>query len=205
MSISALDEQAALIVIDLQAGTVANPTAHPAGEVVARACELLAAFRRRELLVVLVNVDGTPAGRTEYSEGARDFPPAWNQLLPELDQQPDDVTLTRRTWSAFAGTGLAGLLTERGVTQVVLAGMATSFGVESTARDAYDLGFNVVLALDAITDPNPDAHHNSATASSRRWGRQGRCRRSSTYSASTEPPGPGAAQIPDTPNTNVTK
>jgi len=52
---------------------------------------------------------------------------------------------------------------ERGVTQVVLAGMATSFGVESTARDAYDLGFNVVLALDAITDPNPEAHHNSVT------------------------------------------
>jgi nicotinamidase-related amidase len=163
MSITALDDQTALIVIDLQAGTVANHTAHAAGEVVARACELLAAFRRRKLLVVLANVDGTPAGRTEYGEGARDFPPAWNQLLPELGQQPDDVTLTRRTWSAFAGTGLAGLLTERGVTQVVLAGMATSFGVESTARDAYDLGFNVVLALDAITDPNPDAHHNSAT------------------------------------------
>ncbi|QCO96746.1 cysteine hydrolase [Arthrobacter sp. 24S4-2] len=163
MSISALDEQAALIVIDLQVGTVANPTAHPAGEVVARARELLAAFRRRRLLVVLANVDGTPAGRTEYSEGARDFPPEWKQLLPELDQQPDDVTLTRRTWSAFAGTGLAVLLTEGGVTQVVLAGMATSFGVESTARDAYDLGFNVVLALDAITDPNPHAHDNSAT------------------------------------------
>lgn len=163
MSISALDEQTALIVIDLQAGTVANATAHPAGEVVARVCELLAAFRHRELLVVLANVDGTPAGRTEYSEGARDFPPHWNQLLPELDQQPDDVTLTRRTWSAFAGTGLAVLLKEHGVTQVVLAGMATSFGVESTARDAYDLGFNVVLALDAITDPNPEAHHNSTT------------------------------------------
>lgn len=163
MSISALDEQTALIVVDLQAGTVANPTAHPAREVVARACELLAAFRRRELLVVLASVNGTPAGRTEYSEGARDFPPDWNQLLPELDQQPNDVTLTRRTCSAFAGTRLAVLLKERGVTQVVLAGMATSFGVESTARDAYDLGFNVVLALDAITDPNPEAHHNSAT------------------------------------------
>lgn len=163
MSIGALDEQTALIVIDLQAGTVANPAAQPAGEVVARACELLTAFRGRELLVVLANVEGTPAGRTEYSEGTRNFPPDWTQLLPELGLQPDDVTLTRRTWSAFAGTGLAALLKDRGVTQVVLAGMATTFGVESTARDAYDLGFNVVLALDAITDPNPEAHHHSAT------------------------------------------
>lgn len=163
MSISVLDEQTALIVIDLQAGTVASPTAHPAEEVVARAGELLSAFRRQKLVVVLANVDGTPAGRTEYSEGARDFPPSWNELLPGLDQQPEDVTLTRRTWSAFAGTGLAGLLQESGVTQVVLAGMATSFGVESTARDAYDLGYNVALALDAMTDPNADAHRDSAT------------------------------------------
>jgi nicotinamidase-related amidase len=161
--ITALDEKTALIVIDLQAGTVASPTAHPAGDVVARAGELLSAFRKRELLVVLANVDGTPAGRTEYSEGSRDFPPSWSELLSELDQQPQDVTLTRRTWSAFAGTGLAARLKERDISQVVLAGMATSFGVESTARDAYDLGYNVALALDAITDPNPDAHRESAT------------------------------------------
>jgi nicotinamidase-related amidase len=159
--ISALDQQIALIVIDLQAGTVASPTAHPANDVVARAGELLSAFRRRELPVVLATVDGTPAGRTDYIDGPRDFAPSWKELLPELDQQPQDVTVTRRAWSAFAGTGLAALLTERGVTQIVLAGMATSFGVESTARDAYDLGYTVTLALDAMTDPNLDAHLNS--------------------------------------------
>jgi nicotinamidase-related amidase len=163
MSISALDQQIALIVIDLQAGTAANPTAHPIAEVVARAAELLSAFRRQELPVVLATVGGTPAGRTQYSDGPRDFPPPWKELLPELHEQPQDLTLTRRAWSAFAGTDLAALLSERGVTQIVLAGMATSFGVESTARDAYDLGFSVALALDAMTDPNMDAHLNSAT------------------------------------------
>jgi nicotinamidase-related amidase len=163
MSINVLDEQTALIVIDLQTGTVANPTAHPSGQVVARAGELLSAFRQRELLVVLSMVDGTPPGRTHYGEGARHFPPDWNELLPELDRQPQDVAVVRRTWSAFAGTDLSSLLTERGVTQVVLAGMATSFGVESTARDAYDLGYSVTLAIDAMTDPNLDAHFNSVS------------------------------------------
>lgn len=164
MPTNVLDEQIALIVIDLQAGTVANPTAHPIGQVVARVCELLSAFRQRELLVVLATVDGTPPGRTQYGEGVRHFPPEWNVLLPELDRQPQDIAVVRRTWSAFAGTDLSSLLTERGVTQVALAGMATSFGVESTARDAYDLGYTVTLAIDAMTDPNLDAHLASVSS-----------------------------------------
>ncbi len=163
MSISALDQQIALIVIDLQAGTIANPTAHPIDKVIAQAVELLSAFRRRELPVVLASVSGTPAGRTQYSDGPRDFPPSFRERLPELNQQPHDLTVTRRAWSVFAGTGLAALLSECGVTQIVLAGMATSFGVESTARHGYDLGFSVALALDAMTDPSMDAHLNSAT------------------------------------------
>ena len=158
MTITALDSTTALIVIDLQAGTLGGPTAHPADEIVARAADLLAAFRQRDLLVVLANVTGTPAGRTEYGAGAREFPAAFSALVPGLDQQPSDVTVTRATWSAFAGTDLDAILTERGITQVVLAGIATSFGVESTARDAYDRGYNVALAIDAITDRSADAH-----------------------------------------------
>ena len=161
MTITALDPTTALIVIDLQAGTLGGPTAHPAEEITARAAELLTAFRSRGLLVVLANVDGTPAGRTEYGEGAREFPAAFSTLVPALDQQPGDVMVTRATWSAFAGTELHALLTERGITQVVLAGIATSFGVESTARDAYDLGYSVAIAVDAITDRSADAHATS--------------------------------------------
>ncbi|WEO77156.1 cysteine hydrolase [Cryobacterium sp. SO2] len=161
MTITTLDSTTALIVIDLQAGTLGGPTAHPAGEIVARAAELLAAFRAQGRLVVLANVDGTPAGRTQYGEGAREFPAAFSALVPELGQQPGDVTLTRATWSAFAGTDLDAILTERGITQIVLAGIATSFGVESTARDAYDRGYSVALAIDAITDRSADAHDAS--------------------------------------------
>ena len=161
MTLTTLDSRTALIVIDLQAGTLGGPTAHPADQIVARAADLLAAFRQRGLLVVLANVTGTPAGRTEYGAGAREFPEAFSALVPGLDQQPGDATITRATWSAFAGTNLHALLAERGITQVVLAGIATSFGVESTARDAYDLGYSVAIAVDAITDRSAEAHDKS--------------------------------------------
>ncbi len=69
--------------------------------------------------------------------------------------------MTKQTWGAFTGTDLEAYLRSRGVTQVVIAGVATSLGVESTARHAYELGFNVTLAFDAMTDTNIDAHVNS--------------------------------------------
>lgn len=156
-----IDDRVALIVIDLQAGTTANPTAHPVDEVVGHAVDLAAAFRQGGLPVVLASVDGMPAGRTSYGSGGREFPPAFSALRPELDPQPADVLVTRRTWSAFAGTDLDARLRDLGVTQLVLAGLATSFGVESTARAAYDLGYSVILAADAMTDPRAESHDAS--------------------------------------------
>ena len=49
----------------------------------------------------------------------------------------------------------------RGVTQIVLTGVATSIGVESTARSAYDHGYNVALVADAMTDRDAEAHRYS--------------------------------------------
>lgn len=158
MSVTELDPQTALIVVDVQVGTIANPAAHPTDEVVTRVAQLVGRFDRRQLPVVLATVTGTPTGRTQYGPGGRDFPAAWSQLVPELDSQPDAILIRRNTWSAFAGTDLDRRLRERGVTQVVLVGVATSFGVESTARQAYDLGYHVVIVSDAVTDPSLDAH-----------------------------------------------
>ena len=163
MPITELDPTVALVVIDLQVGTLANPTAHPASDVVAHAVELLSAFRERQLPVVLTNVSGTPAGRNAYGSGACEFPEQWSALVPDLDQQPTDLTVTRATWSAFAGTDLDATLRALGVTQLVIAGVATSFGVESTARDAYDRGYNVAIAENAITDRSIEAHTSSTT------------------------------------------
>jgi nicotinamidase-related amidase len=81
--------------------------------------------------------------------------------MPELDLQPVDIRVTKRTWGAFPHTDLEGKLREAGVTQVVLCGIATSIGVETTAREAYSLGFNVTLATDAMTDLDAGAHENS--------------------------------------------
>ena len=102
-----------------------------------------------------------------------EFPAGWTDLVPELNQQPSDHTVTKRTWGAFTNTSLDGYLKNLGITQVVIAGVATSIGVESTARQAQELGFHVTLAVDAMTDMNPDAHTNSITRIFPRLGETG--------------------------------
>jgi nicotinamidase-related amidase len=163
MTISALDTKAALLVVDLQKGIVGMPVAHPIADVVNNSARLAAAFRRHALPVVLINVDSGAPGRTEQSPRIREFPAGWTDLVPELEQQPSDHLVTKRTWGAFTNTDLEKYLKQSGVTQVVVVGVATSAGVESTARHAHELGFNVALAVDAMTDLNADAHHNSIT------------------------------------------
>ena len=161
MALTTLDRNSALVVIDLLKGIVTYPTVHPASDVVRRAAELADAFRRHGLPVVLVTVAGMPAGRTEQSWSGANRPSDWADLLPELNQQPGDHVVTKRQWGAFTHTGLEAHLKKLGVTQVVIAGIATSFGAESTARHAHELGFNVTLATDAMTDMSAEAHANS--------------------------------------------
>jgi len=163
MALAALDAQTALIVVDLQKGVVALPAAPKIAPVVAHAAALASAFRRKGLPVVLVNVDGGAPGRTEQPRRTFDFPPGWTDLIPELDSQPQDHRVTKRTWGAFTSTDLDAHLRGLGATQVVICGVATSAGVESTARQAHELGFNVALAIDAMTDLSPEAHANSVT------------------------------------------
>jgi nicotinamidase-related amidase len=162
MPLTQLDTTAALIVVDLQKGIVGLPTVHPVGEVVGRSAQLARAFRERGLPVVLVNVSGRAPGRTDAGAPKFSFPPDWTELVPELEQQPGDYIVTKQRIGAFIGTSLDEHLRQRGVTQVFLTGIATSIGVESTARSAYDLGYNVVLVIDAMTDRDADAHRHSA-------------------------------------------
>lgn len=173
MPVTTLDQKTALIVIDLQKGVVSLPTVHPSSEVVKHASQLADSFRRHGLPVVLVNVDGEAPGRTDQAPRMRDFPAGWSDLVPELNQQPEDHTVTKRTWGAFTRTGLDEHLRKLGVTQVVIAGVSTSAGVESTARQAHEHGFHVTLAIDAMTDMNPDAHLNSVTRIFPRLGESG--------------------------------
>ena len=161
MPLTTLDANVALVVIDLQRGIVSLPTAHPIADVVGHASTLAETFRRHRLPVVLVNVNGVPPGRTEQSRFRGALAEGFADLVPELNRQPDDHVVTKQTAGAFTRTDLETRLTSRGVTQVVLAGVATSMGVESTARQAHELGFHVALAVDAMTDLDADVHANS--------------------------------------------
>ncbi len=162
MPLTKLDTTSALILIDLQKGIVGMPTVHPAGEITSRAARLARAFRERGLPVVLVNVTNAAPGRSDAgAPNVSSFPAGWTELVPELEQHPADYLISKQRWGAFIGTSLNEVLQQRGVTQIVLAGVATSIGVESTARSAYDHGYHVVLALDAMTDRDADAHRNS--------------------------------------------
>ena len=161
MPLTKLDAVAALVVIDLQKGIVGLPTVHPASEIIARAARLVRAFRERGLPVVLVNVAGMAPGRTDAGMPKVSRPADWAELVPELEQQAGDYLVTKERWGAFLDTSLHDDLRKRGVTQIILAGISTSAGVGSTARSAYDLGYNVVLVVDAMTDRDADAHRLS--------------------------------------------
>lgn len=162
MALTTLDPHTALLVVDLQNGLRGAPVHHPIEGVVERAQALLDAFRKAGLPVVLINVIGGAPGRTEQPPrltGA--LPEGFADFMPELDRQPGDIVVTKRTWGAFASTNLEDRLKSAGVTQVVVTGIATGTGVESTARQAYELGFNVTLAIDAMTDTRAAAHDYS--------------------------------------------
>jgi nicotinamidase-related amidase len=171
MPITTIDPSAALILIDLQKGVLGAPaTPVPIGTVLANARALAAAFRKNGHRVILVNVAGGAPGRTDEHQkraaaggptAAR--PDGWTELADDLDAQASDHRVTKTTWGAFTGTTLDELLTEHGVTQVILGGIATSMGVESTARHAHELGYHVVLATDAMSDRDAEAHENSVS------------------------------------------
>jgi len=155
MPLTTLDPTPALVIIDLQKGIVSGPVAH----VVPPAAALARSFREHQLPVVLVNVTGRAPGRTDAAGHSGTFPAGWADIIDELGQQPGDHLITKRRRSAFHDTGLDTLLRDLGVTQIVLAGVSTSSGVESTARSGHDHGYHVVLVTDAMADP--DCHRHS--------------------------------------------
>jgi nicotinamidase-related amidase len=161
MPVAAIDPQAALVVIDLQQGLRDHPLLTPFADIVARAGALAAAFRAHGLPVVLVNTDARAPGRTDQPRRALALPPGWTDVVPELDPRDGDLRLTKHAPGAFGDSPLAATLRARGVTQVLVIGVSTSNGVEATARGAFDLGFNVAIAIDAVTDGDAASHEHS--------------------------------------------
>lgn len=161
MPLTTIDAKPALVVIDVQKGLASAPTVHGFHQVATQAGTLAEAFRRHELPVVLVNVTGGAPGRTDATPPAHTPPADWADLADELNAHDTDHYVTKQRWGAFHDTSLQDHLQGLGVTQVFLAGIATSIGVESTARTAAEFGYHVVLVTDAMTDLDPDAHVNS--------------------------------------------
>jgi nicotinamidase-related amidase len=127
------------------------------------------------MTVVLVRVtpseDGRDALRPRTDMPAQHpgpRPPDWAEIVPELGPEPGDLVITKRQWGAFYGTELDLQLRRRGVDTILLVGISTNVGVESTARDAYERGYDQVFVEDAMTARSPDDHvHTLRTVFSR--------------------------------------
>jgi len=159
MSLTTVDAKPALIVIDLQAAIAP----HAAPSVIGNNVELTNAFRAKGHTVVLVNVDAGAPGRTEENPegGAMQLPAKAAELIPELGRADDDILVTKKTWGAFSNPKLHEELQKRGVTQVFVTGVATSIGCESTARQAHELGYHVVVIPDAMGDLTERGHNDA--------------------------------------------
>ena len=155
----------ALVLIDLQRGIVGEETApHAASDVVARASALADGFREAGALVVLVHVDPGPGGRlfpqppTDRPRRLDRLPDAWAEIVPDLGPEPGDVVVTKHQPGAFYGTSLDLQLRRRGIETLVLGGISTNMGVEMTARQAFERGYALVFAEDAMAAREADLH-----------------------------------------------
>ncbi len=164
--ITALDKNTALVLIDLQNGIVKIPPADVVNNIIKNVVKLVDAFHKAGLPVVVVNVN--PAGTT-WSKGRKDAKPTSSSffegdslhIISQIKTQAGDVFITKHTWGAFYETALDDELKKRNITGIVLAGISTSLGVEGTARQASERGYNVTFAKDAMTDAAPEAQERS--------------------------------------------
>ncbi|MBC2310170.1 hydrolase [Listeria booriae] len=158
-------EKTALVLIDLQNGILSHHCApYTAKEIIERAKTLIEAFTEKGGFVVLVRVssldgkdmlhpstDAPAAQATGYPEG-------WDQIVPELADLPGTYTLTKRQWGAFHGTDLDVQLRRRGIDTIVLGGVSTGIGVDMTAREAFQLGYNQFFAEDVMGAADKEMH-----------------------------------------------
>ena len=148
-------KKTALVLIDLQNGIVGRDTKpYSAADVVERSCKLADAFRAKNAPVVYVRVlmsDFLSLPADEVTNLPKDIPAHMSEIAESAGMQKGDLLITKRHWGAFAGTPLEHELRSRGIETVVLAGIATNIGVESTLRQGTGLGFAFVTVEDACS------------------------------------------------------
>jgi nicotinamidase-related amidase len=154
----------ALVVIDLQAGIVARQTApHSPAKVIERSARLAKKLREKGGTIVYVRVDmanalSLPVDAPFRDPNAPPPPASASELVPEAGVQQSDILITKRHWGAFAGTELEQALKQRGIDTVVLTGISTNAGVESTARQGTGLGLAFVIVEDACSSTDAESH-----------------------------------------------
>ncbi len=175
----------ALVIIDLQKG-IANMgrslAPYDSSTVIANAAKLADSFRKKGMPVFLVHVvssdkdrlnvmvDDNPWAQMRQQNpqmAAMDF----SDFVPELNRSDSDIVITKKQWGAFYGTELELQLRRRKIDTIVMCGIATNYGVESTARFAYEYGFNQIFAEDAMSSMSKDIHDMSVNAVLKRIGR----------------------------------
>jgi len=156
-------KKTALVLIDLQNAIVGmNPVPHTTAQVVENSRKLAEAFRAHGGPVVYVRVDlndfMTLPVDQPHNRGDKPLPAAASEIAASAGFQHGDILITKRHWGAFAGTDLEQQLKSRGIDTVVLTGISTNAGVESTARQGTGLGFAFVLVEDACSSQNAEHH-----------------------------------------------
>ena len=175
--ITALDKNTALVLIDLQNSVVSTQTKPYSVEyILSNTNKLIEAFRKKQMPIVLVNVK--PAGAWMNARKEVKFPPFPDdekayKISDKVNADKNDICITKHTWNAFFETELNNELKKKSVTHIVLGGISTSIGVEGTARAASELGYNITLATDAMTDRVESAHHHSIEIIFPRLGERG--------------------------------
>ena len=160
----------ALVLIDLQQGITAGDTfPHKSKDVIDRAATLARRFREQHALVVLVHVDPGANGelfprvKTDVPRVVRPTGAEWSRIVAALGPEPSDVVVTKHQPNAFHNTDLETHLRRRGITTIVLGGISTNVGVESTARDAFERGYEQIFVDDVMAAREEVLHTHTVT------------------------------------------
>ena len=158
-------QRTALVVVDIQGFTVFAPVAPHSGEtVLANVVRLAEACRAAGILVVIVQASGGKISLKPPADLAMpklEFPPDSHEVPEALGPKDGDVVITKYNWGAFFGTSLDIQLRRRGIDTIILAGIATNYGVEGTARQAHERDYAQVLVSDAMSAFSAEEHHHS--------------------------------------------
>lgn len=170
----------ALVVIDLQKGIASMPTQpHEPKAVIANAAKIAEAFRKNSMPVFLVHVSTSSDGKDRLNPivdgenpwANRKMPADWSDIVPEMNQKDTDFIITKKQWGAFYGTDLDLQLRRRNIDTIVLCGIASGIGVESTARFAFEYGFQQIFVEDATSGISAAEHEHTFKTIFTRMGR----------------------------------